>query len=65
MVQIKVLGTKQQIDTLTKAAKHTGLATPSKFLAAIFDGNHLARRSRQSFPLPTRRPAIRRGQAKP
>jgi hypothetical protein len=65
MVRIKVVGTQKQIDTLTKAAKHTGLSTPSKFLAAIFDGNYLPRRSPPSVPLLTRRPSISRKQGKP
>lgn len=44
MVRIKVQGTQQQINLLTKAARHTGLATPNKFLTALFDGNHIPRK---------------------
>lgn len=65
MVRIKVLGTKQQIDILTKAAKHTGLATPNKFLAALFDGNHLPHRPRQSLALPSQRSSNNRRPTKP
>lgn len=41
MVRMKVHGTQQQITLLTQAARHTGLVTPNKFLAALFDGNHI------------------------
>jgi hypothetical protein len=40
MVQIRIQGTKHELALLTKAARHTGLATPNRFLAALFDGNH-------------------------
>lgn len=64
MVRIKVLGTKQQINVLTKAAKYTGLATPSKFLAALFDGNHFSHDLRQSAVSPTQRPSNSRRRSK-
>lgn len=64
MVRITVLGTKHQIKMLTKAAKHTGLATPSKFLAALFDGNHLTHHA-ERFKHPAALKPIGRRQTKP
>ena len=42
MQQITVGATPRQITLLRKAAAHRGLSTPGEFLAALFDGNHLA-----------------------
>jgi hypothetical protein len=58
MLQITVGATPRQITLLRKAAARRGLSTPGEFLAALFDGNHLAHRHQGTYrkrqPLPKR-----------
>ena len=56
LVQITVRATPKQIALLRKAATHSRLGTPAKFLAALFEGTPLTHRFQE--PRTVRHPKL-------